>query len=174
MPVFDRELSLSGNAIGHDTGMFGYLNVNGALLPAAAPWARRSCIADTYNSVVPGQTLTVSDPSKGVIANDTNVYGVQVRGDAPAGLTLNADGTFTYTGAPTTFTYCANGTVTGTTCSSGITATVTVGAAPIEAAGGITCIEPHYLHLQRRQPISRSRPPAFWRLQRRGGLSADG
>ena len=34
--------------------------------------------ADTYNSVIAGQTLTVSDPAKGVIANDVNVYGVTV------------------------------------------------------------------------------------------------
>ncbi len=57
-------------------------------------------------------------------------------------VTLNPDGTFTYiqVDALTTFTYCANGTVTGTTCSSGITATVTLGAAPIEAASW------HHLH----------------------------
>ena len=50
-------------------------------------------------------------------------------------MTLNANGTFTYvpTGTATSdsFTYCANGTVTGTTCSSGITATVTLGASTI-------------------------------------------
>ncbi len=40
---------------------------------------------DTYNSVVPGQTLTVSDPAKGVIANDINVSGVQGRRRSPAG-----------------------------------------------------------------------------------------
>ena len=32
----------------------------------------------TIRSVIPGQTLTVSDPGKGVIANDYNVYGVKV------------------------------------------------------------------------------------------------
>ena len=46
---------------------------------------------------------------------------------------LNRDGTFTYTPAPgattDSFTYCANGSVTGTTCSSGKTALVTLGAA---------------------------------------------
>jgi hypothetical protein len=137
LPIFDRELSLSANATGHDAGMLAYLNINGSLL-SAAPMGAAVARADSYASVVTGQTLTVSDPSKGVIANDTNVYGVQLVGTV-AGLTLNADGTFTYTGAPTTFTYCANGTVTGTTCSSGITATVTLGAATIEASGGIIC-----------------------------------
>jgi hypothetical protein len=137
LPIFDRELSLSANATGHDAGMLAYLNINGSLL-SAAPLGAAVARADSYASVVTGQTLTVSDPSKGVIANDTNVYGVQLVGTVP-GLTLNADGTFTYTGAPTSFTYCANGTVTGTTCSSGITATVTLGAATIEASSGITC-----------------------------------
>src|SRR5256886_8321483 len=46
---------------------------------------------------------------------------------------------FTYvptgTGTSDSFTYCANGTVTGTTCSSGLTATVTLGAGTL---GGIT------------------------------------
>jgi hypothetical protein len=144
LPIFDRELSLSGNAVGRDTGMFGYISINGAALPGAPGLAPAVAMPDTYNSLVPGQTLTISDPGKGVIANDTNVYGVQVLA-APTGgtLTLNANGTFTYipsSGTTTdTFTYCANGAVTGTTCASGITATVTLGAAPIEASGGIIC-----------------------------------
>jgi hypothetical protein len=89
-----------------------------------------------------GQTLTVSDPAKGVIANDTNVYGVHLL-TAPIGgtLTLNTNGTFTYVANSITssdsFTYCANGSVTGTTCSSGLIATVTLGGAPPEV-GGIT------------------------------------
>ena len=126
---------------------------------------------DSYASVVTGQTLTVSDPSKGVIANDTNVYGVQLVGTV-AGLTLNADGTFTYTGAPTTFTYCANGTVTGTTCSSGITATVTLGAATIEASGGIMCCR-FFIHVQRGHLPLGPDPRRVGKLPRRGGLSSD-
>jgi hypothetical protein len=140
LPVFDRELSLSGNSIARDAGMLAYIGVNGSGLPAAGALTAAVAVNDAY-SVVPGNTLTVSDPSKGLIANDTNVYGVQLIGTV-AGLTLNANGTFSYTGAPTTFTYCANGTVTGTTCSSGVTATVALGAAPIESAGGITCTVP--------------------------------
>src|SRR4029077_17828106 len=58
-------------------------------------------------------------------------------------LTLNANGTFSYVpNSGTTsdsFTYCANGSVTAGVCSSGLSATVTLGAAPIEAATGITC-----------------------------------
>jgi len=138
LALFDRELSLSGNATEHDAGMIAYLGINGAVLPTGVGAAAAVARADTYNSVITGQTLVVSDPGKGLIANDTNVYGVQVMG-VVAGLTLNPNGTFTFTGAPgTVFTYCANGTVVGAVCSSGITAPVTLGAAPIEAGGGIT------------------------------------
>ncbi len=145
LPIYDRELSLSGNGIARDAGMLAYIGVNGAglsTLPAAAPIAR----PDTYNSLISGQTLSVSDPAKGVIANDTNVYGVTLVGSATGGtVTLNADGTFTFvsTGTTGSFTYCANGSVTGTTCSSGVTATVTLGAAPLEANTGITCSIPN-------------------------------
>ena len=132
LPVFDRELSLSGNKVARDAGMLAYIGVNGAGLPVAGVIGAATANPDTYNSVITGQTLTVSDPFKGVIANDVNIYGVQVQGTVP-GLTLNADGTFTYTGAPTTFTYCGNGSTTGPAC-----AMVTLGAAPKEAVSGIT------------------------------------
>src|SRR5882762_9872573 len=137
LPVFDRELSLSAISTARDAGMLAYLSINGADLPAAAKQAFAAVQAnpDTYNSVIGGQTLIVSDPGKGVIANDINVAGVKVVGTAPAGLTLNVDGTFVYTGGtPTTFTYCGNGTTSGPAC-----ALVTLGAAPIELASGITC-----------------------------------
>src|SRR2546421_8765881 len=106
--------------------MLAYISINGAGLPAASALGAAVANPDTYNAVITGKTLTVSDPGKGLIANDTNVYGVHVVGTV-AGLTLNANGTFTYLGSPTSFTYCANGSGTGTTCSSGITATVTLG-----------------------------------------------
>src|SRR5256885_8323265 len=144
LPVFDRELSLSGNAIARDAGMLAYISVNGAGLPTTPAFAPAVARPDAYNSLIAGQTLTVSDPGKGLIANDTNVYGVQVVGTV-AGLTLKPNGTFTYLGSPTSFTYCANGSVTGTTCSSGITASVTLGAATIEAASGITVCPKTYL-----------------------------
>jgi len=67
-----------------------------------------------------------------LIANDSNIYGVKISGAAPAGLTLNANGTFTYTGAPTSFTYCGNSPTTAAAC-----ALVTLGAAPVEL-GAIT------------------------------------
>src|SRR6266481_5176263 len=137
LPIFDRQGSLSGNATSRDAGMLAYISINGAGLPAASALGAAVANPDTYNAVITGKTLTVSDPAKGLIANDFNVFGVQVSGTAPAGLTLNANGTFSYTGAPTAFTYCANGTTTA--CAS-----VTLGAATFEAASGITCTVPPY------------------------------
>ena len=144
LPVFDRELSLSANSIARDSGMLAYIAVNGAVLPTAAGFGAAVANADTYNSLVPGVTLTVSDPSKGLIANDVRVFGVSLLAPPGGGtLTLNANGTFSYVpNSGTTsdsFTYCANGSVTAGVCSSGLSATVTLGAAPIEAATGITC-----------------------------------
>jgi hypothetical protein len=147
LAVFDRALGLSADAIGRDGGMLAYIGINGSGLPAAPTLGAAVALADTYNSLVPCTAtpclgLTVSDPSKGVIANDTNVYGVTLLTPPTGGtVTLNANGTFTYVqNAGTTidsFTYCANGSVTGTACSSGLTATVTLGAAPLEASSGI-------------------------------------
>jgi len=139
LAVYDRELSLSGNATERDAGMLAYIGINpSAGLPAAGVFGAAVARADTYSSVVPGQTLTVSDPSKGVIANDTNVYGVKVlSGPSEGTLVLNANGTFSYTPiagwtSPDTFVYEANG-------SSSIIATVTLNSATIENGSGITC-----------------------------------
>ena len=150
LPIYDRQLSLSGNATARDAGMLAYIGINGAGLPSAPAFTAAVARPDTYNSVLPCTAapctpVTVSDPGRGVIANDTNVTGVQVLA-APSGgtLALNANGTFTYTpNVGTTsdsYTYCANGSVSGSpaACSSGISATVTLGAAPIEAGSGIT------------------------------------
>ncbi|MBZ5569653.1 MAG: hypothetical protein LAN64_17640 [Acidobacteriia bacterium] len=128
IPVFDRMGGLSGNAVNRDAGMLAYISANGA---TAVTSTAAGAVADTYHAVVSGKTLTVSDPAKGVLANDTNVYGAKVVG-VVAGLTLNLDGTFSYTGAPTTFTYCGNGATSGPAC-----ALVTLGAATIETAGHI-------------------------------------
>jgi hypothetical protein len=146
LPVYDRELSLSGNATERDAGMLAYIGINGNQIPADPAFTAAVARADTYNALVAGVTLNVSDPSKGVIANDTNVYGVTLLAGASNGtVTLNANGTFSYvpnttsTATTDSFSYCANGTVTGATCSSGITATVTLGASNI-VDSGITCI----------------------------------
>ncbi|HWW03791.1 choice-of-anchor D domain-containing protein [Collimonas sp.] len=112
LPVFDRQLSLSTNNQ-RDGGMLAYVSVNGGALPVAAGTQNAVANPDNY-FLVPGNTLAVTDPAKGVIANDIRVYGVKVA-TPPAGgvLTLNPDGTFTYVpNAGTTsdsFTYMANG-----------------------------------------------------------------
>src|SRR5271157_318957 len=145
LPAYDRELSLSGNAIARDAGMLAYIGINGGALPAASTLGAAVARADAYSSLVAGQTFRLSDPSKGVIANDTNVYGVQLLTPPTNGtVTLNANGTFTYvpTGTTTTldsFVYAANG-ATAATCSTTPTlcATVSLGPATIEGAGGIT------------------------------------
>src|SRR6516162_8170101 len=165
LPIYDRELSLSANSSARDSGMLAYIGVNGAGLPTFGTGVAGAAVAnpDTYNSLAPGQTFTVSDVSKGVIANDVNVYGVQLL-TAPTNGTLScpaqpqnltpgicANGTFTYTPSGTatsdTFTYCANNglvAATGTTAASCSTtsATVTLAAAALEAASGITCSFP--------------------------------
>ncbi len=134
LPIFDRALGLSGNAISRDAGMIAYLGINGGTLPISGA-AAASASPDTYPSIVSGKTLAISDPALGVLANDINIYGVKVVGATPTGLTLNLDGTFTYTaGTPATFTYCGNGATSGPTC-----ALVTLSAAAIENASGITC-----------------------------------
>jgi len=144
LPVYDRELSLSGNATSRDAGMLAYIGVNGAALSAVPTFSGAVANPDTYNSVLPCpaapcRAVVVSDPAKGVIANDVNVLGVKVV-TAPANgtVTLNTNGTFTYVpnvGTTSTtsdsFTYCANGATTGGAC-----AQVTLGACPTD-----TCLE---------------------------------
>ena len=167
LPVFDRQLSLSANSSERDAGMVAYISVNNAYnsglgLPVAAGtgiFAGAVANPDTYDSLVAGQPLTISDVSKGVIANDVNVYGVALLA-APTSGTLTcpaavagvsnvgicANGTFTYTPSGTatsdSFTYCANGTVTAGVCSSGISTTVTLGASNL--AGNPTAIAQSY------------------------------
>src|SRR6202030_806008 len=83
LPVFDRELSLSGNATSRDAGMVAYIGINGAGLPVDPAFGGAVARTDNYPSIVSGKTLIVSDPSKGLIANDTNVYGVTAIGTVP-------------------------------------------------------------------------------------------
>jgi len=143
--IFDRALSLSTNNQ-RDGGMQAYIQVAGGAA-SGAPGSLSSGTTATANPdpnyyVAAGNTLTVSDPAQGVIANDVGIYGVAVSGTAPAGLTLNANGTFTYAGAsptagsPVTYGYCGNGAASGGACT-----TVTInlctgtclGAAPVAA-----------------------------------------
>ena len=54
-------------------------------------------VADAYPAVNAGTTLNISDPAKGVIANDTNILRVGSDSAPTKGtLTLNANGAFTY------------------------------------------------------------------------------
>jgi hypothetical protein len=152
-PIYDRELSLSGNATERDAGMLAYIAINGGTLPTPTtgtgvsnPFATAAAHADAYGAVVAGQTLVVSDPSKGVIANDVNVYGVQVSTGPTSGtLALNTNGTFSYTPTGTSwsgdsFTYCGNGATP--TTNAGLCATVTLSAAPASETSGNTITVP--------------------------------
>ena len=139
LPIYDRSLSLSGNATERDAGMLAYIDFSSAGAPAGST-ATAATNADSYSVVCPTgaatcNPLVVSDPAKGVIANDFNVYGVTVLTPPAHGtLALNANGTFIYTPNATTlpdsFVYQATG--------SGSTATVTLSAATIESGSGIT------------------------------------
>ncbi len=137
LPIYDRELSLSSNSILRDGGMLAYISINGSTLPTTGAFAAAATTAaanpDSY-SIVPGQTLTVTDPAKGVLANDVNAYGAQLSGTVPSGLVFNSNGTFTYTGGATTFNYCINGSTT-------LCTTVTIGAASSDA-GMVSCSVP--------------------------------
>ena len=124
--IYDRQLSLPGAPQRRDANM---------LLTGRN--SSHSHFRLSHNSVIAGRTLTVSDPSKGVIANDVAVYGVKVSTPPVHGtLTLNEDGTFTYVANTTwsgdSFAYCANGAASGTV---NLCTTVALGAAPIETGG---------------------------------------
>ena len=73
VPIYDRELSLSANSVARDTGMIAYIGANTATGTPAAVTA--AAVADNY-TLLAGQTLVVSDPGKGGLANDVNVFGV--------------------------------------------------------------------------------------------------
>ncbi|NML44464.1 hypothetical protein HHL11_11930 [Ramlibacter sp. G-1-2-2] len=144
--VYDRQLSLSTNNQ-RDGGMQAYIAVAGGATSgtgSAASAVLAKANPDAYK-VVPGATLTVSDASKGLMANDIGVYGVRLDGAAPATgtLTLNANGTFTYASdaslaAPVTFNYCANNAPSGDAnlCSTVTVSVAAAAAAPV--AGPIT------------------------------------
>jgi hypothetical protein len=160
LPIFDREGSLSANSSVRDAGMLAYISVNGSGLPAVtagAGFGAAQANPDGYASIAAcagGSAscipLVITDPSKGVIANDVNVYGVMVSTPPTSGtLTCTAvpgnpvpgicaNGTFTYTPTVTTtawagdsFGYCANGAAAGTT---GLCTTVTLGASSLTGA----------------------------------------
>ena len=127
--------------------MLAYIGVNGAGAPAASGLGAAVANPDTYSAVLAGQALAVSDPAKGVIANDINVYGVKVA-PCPTALpplrgavTLNPDGTFTYV-PDNTWTSTSTGSFCYRANGNGPVARVTLSAATIEPASGITCTLP--------------------------------
>ncbi len=146
LAIYDRELSLSANKINRDAGMLAYIGANGASAPVTPGTITPTATPDAYPSVIAGQTFTVSDPAKGVIANDINIFGVMpLNGSGPShgSLALNPNGTFSYTpdatwaaaSTPTTsdvFTYCGNGATSGAAC-----AQVTLSAQSLELASNI-------------------------------------
>ena len=150
LPIFDRQLSLSGGSINRDSGMLAYISINGSSIPSGAGGIGVAVAnADTYNAVACQSsgcnTLNVSDVSKGLIANDTNVFGVKVFTQPTSGaLSLNSNGTFSYTpisnwAGPDTFVYIANG---ASACQTDLTtpgpcATVTLNKGDVGTAGGI-------------------------------------
>ena len=83
LPIFDRALGLSGNATSRDAGMVAYLGINNGTLPLAPAFQAAIASPDIYNAVVAGKTLTVTDPARGVIRNDVNVFGVKVQPRQP-------------------------------------------------------------------------------------------
>ena len=96
LAVFDRELSLSGNAMNRDAGMLAYISINGA--GSSVSSIARSAGQSGYLQLVDRRSDVHRIGSiKGVIANDINVFGVQLPKAATSGtVTLNANGTFTY------------------------------------------------------------------------------
>ena len=164
LPIYDRELSLSANSSVRDAGMLAYISVNGSLLPVTAGtgvFGAAVANPDTYPSLIPCAAapctpLVITDPSKGVIANDVNVYGVAlttsptngtlsctaVPGNPVAGICAN--GTFTYTpnvgsAGTDSFGYCANGAAAGTTgmCTT-VSMTASALASGVPVANAIT------------------------------------
>ncbi len=127
LPVYDRELSLSGNATARDAGMLAYIGTNGAGLPttgvfsAAATAIAAPLTSNPYYCHV-GQTLAVSDPGQGVLRGAQNAKAatlgtVSLVGGAAA-LSFNNNGTFSYAAQSGscggTFTYLINGSVSAT------------------------------------------------------------
>src|SRR5882757_8087076 len=115
--VFDRHLSLSTDNRRGGGMMANIARTAGLVVTPVAG----SGVSETYYCVA-GTTLAVTDPSKGVLANDPGANGA-VLGVATltsGSLTFNSDGTFTYAQAPSdtscggSFTYLVNGLNTAT------------------------------------------------------------
>lgn len=114
---------------------------NNALVTLSVSFVNDEPIANGDGPFVNTLGADINIAAPGILANDSDVDGdtltAVIDGTAPAGLTLNADGSFTYTGAAdTTFSYVAND---GTTDSEAVTVSLT--ANPV-ASIALTVIDP--------------------------------
>jgi hypothetical protein len=140
--IYDRALEALSNNSARDGGMQAILDVadTAATLVTAAN-ASATALSGAAYSCAPGVSLVISDPGLGVIARSksTNVYGVELNprptngtntltpfgnGATTDSLTLNPDGTFTYTQAATNTT--CGGTFGFQVNGNGPTSTVTI------------------------------------------------
>ena len=137
-PAFDRQLSLSTNNL-RDGGMQAFIVTNGGALTVNATtglssFANVSLAAATVavqanpdNYILPAKATSFSG---NVLYNDVGITAATLVG-TPAGVTLNPNGAFTYTGTTaTSFQYCGNG-ATSPTASPTMCATVTIAAATV-------------------------------------------
>ncbi len=137
-------MSLSTNNQ-RDGGMRAYIRVASGALPTNAIV---SAAGETYYCVA-GTTLAVTDPSRGVLANDSGANGavldgVSLSGGATPLLAFQSNGTFTYAQLSTdatcggTFTYRVNGTTVATAtitqCDASTLGCSQLGGAPTAAA----------------------------------------
>src|SRR5262249_27483357 len=126
-----RSLDISTNNQ-RDGGMQAILNVNDSTNALLNTNFQAQAVSDAY-VCVPGVALNITDPGKGVIANDLNVNGIElVTGPVTGGgsVSLSTNGTFRYTppaaSCAGTFTYCANNGLSLGACPANLTAIVTL------------------------------------------------
>jgi hypothetical protein len=137
-PAFDRSLSLSTNNL-RDGGMQAFIVTNGGALTVNATTglgtfanvsltgATVAVQANPDNYILPAKATSFSG---NVLYNDVGIVNAALVG-APAGVALNPNGAFTYTGSTaTSFQYCGNG-ATDPTASPTLCATVTITAATV-------------------------------------------
>ena len=127
-PVFDRQLSLSTNN-SRDGGMHAYVQVGTGGSTLGTGGSSPTAVAASYYCT-PGVTLSVRDSSKGVLGGlGPGAYGAAIDPSSPAAvngtITLNPDGTFTYT-QPATNTTCGDKFVYNVNGKSSNNATVTI------------------------------------------------
>jgi len=114
------------NAIDSDTQTYSAVVTLNVSFVNDAPVAN----ADTYSAI--GTTIKM-DPASGVLGNDSDADGdsltVAISGTTPAGLTLNEDGSFEYTGAAglTEFDYVATDASGATSAPAHVSLTLTAG-----------------------------------------------